>query len=72
MFKWILGTTLIFGLWGYYLANSSYIPISKQIDMKTMQIHKPVYIYKTWSNCSWTCKNYSSRSSYWGSSYGWK
>jgi hypothetical protein len=72
MFKWILWTTLIFGWLGYYLANASYVPISKQIDVKTMQIHSPSYIIKKSNSCSGSCRNYSSSSSYGGSSYGGK
>lgn len=72
MLKWILGTTFIFGALGYYLANASYVPLSKQIDVKTMQIHAPSYMIKKTSICTGSCRNYSSSSSYGGSSYGGK
>ena len=66
MFKWILWVTLIFWWVWYFLASASYTPISKQIDVKTMQIHSPKYIISKSSKCTWTCRNYSS-----SSSYGW-
>jgi hypothetical protein len=72
MIKIILWITLIFWWWGYYLANSSYVPISKQIDVKTMQIYKPIYLLYKWNKCIWSCKNYSSNSSYWWGSFWWK
>jgi len=73
MLKWILWTTLVFGSLWYYLAIASYTPISKQIELKTMQIHKPEHIIKSWYTCVWTCRNYStSSSSYGSSSYWWK
>ena len=72
MLKWILGTTIIFwSLWAYY-ASSNYVPLSKQIDVKTMQVKNIDYITKTWDSCSWDCRNYSSNSSRGGWSYGWK
>ena len=72
MFKWILLVTLIFWWYGYYLANASYTDISKQIDLKTMQIKKPDYILKKSNSCVWSCKNYSTSGRYWWSSYWWK
>lgn len=75
MLKWILWTFLIYGLiWGYLAVNSSYKPISEQIDVKTMSLKQPDYIVKKWSNCVGSCRNYSSSSSssWGGSSYGWK
>ncbi len=74
MIKWIfLFTILWLWLWIVSAYNSSYTPISKQIDLKTMSLKKPDYIIKTSSTCVWTCENYSSSSSYgWGWSLGWK
>jgi hypothetical protein len=73
MLKWILGTFFIYILVGWYIAaNSSYKPISQQIDVKTMSINKPDYITRTWNSCIGSCRNYSSSSSsssWWGSSY---
>lgn len=72
MLKWILWTTIIFWWFGYYLANTSFEPISKQIDVKTMQIYQPQYILRKWNSCAWSCRNYSTNGSYWWSSYWWK
>lgn len=76
MLKWILWTVLIYTLVGGYIAvNSSYQPISKQIDVKTMSVNKLDYIERKWSNCVGLCRNRStssSSSSWWGSSYGGK
>lgn len=69
MLKWILWTTLLFWWLGFYLASSNYVPISKQIDVKTMQIKNLSYITKTWDTCVWSCVNRSSSSS--SSSWGW-
>lgn len=78
MTKWILMMFLVYGwIWYAIALNSSYTPISKQIDVKTMSIQEPDYIVKKWEVCTWTCKNYSSSSSsssssWWSSSYGGK
>lgn len=72
MLKWFLLIAVIFSWLGYYFASSDYKPLSKQIDLKTMQIH-PQYITKTWSVCTGTCKNnYNSSSSWWWWSSTWK
>jgi len=52
--------------------TSEYPQISKQIDLKTMSLKKPEYIVNKWNRCVWTCRNYSSSSSYGWGSYGWK
>jgi hypothetical protein len=73
MLKWILGTVLIYTIVGWYIAaNSSYQPISKQIDVKTMSINKLDYLERKWNTCVGSCRNRSSSSSsssWWGSSY---
>jgi len=69
----MIWTMVIFWwVWYFISAWSSYAPISKQIDVKTLQIYTPSYIVKKWSSCDWTCINYSSSSSYWAGSYWWK
>ena len=64
---------LIYTLIGWYISvNSSYKPISQQIDVKTMSINNMDYIERKWDTCVGSCKNYSSSSSsssWWGSSY---
>ena len=70
MLKWILLFGMLgIGLWIVSAYNSSYTPISKQIDLKTMSLKKPDYIIEKSSDCVWTCKNYtsnySSSSSFW-------
>ncbi len=73
MFKWIFAVFLIYTWIAIIFAyNSSYTPISKQIDLKTMSLKKPDFIVLTRSNCVWDCRNYSDSSSYWWWSYGWK
>lgn len=76
MFKWLLIATVIYWWVWYFLAvNSSYKPISEQIDVKTMSLKFPDYILETRNVCSWICTNYSTNnsSSWWwgGSSWGW-
>jgi len=70
MLKWIMLSSIIFIWLWYYLAVSNYKPLSKQIDLKTMQI-KPQYITKTWSECVWDCRNYSSSNSSYSSWWWW-
>ncbi len=73
MSKYIILFVLLWVWVGFVSSKvSSYTPISKQIDLKTMSLKKPDYIYKRWSECKWTCINYSSSSSYGWGSYGWK
>ncbi len=75
MFKWILWAMAIYWIiWWIFAVNSSYKPISEQIDVKTMSLRNPDYITKKWNNCSGSCRNYSSSSSSsrWGGSYGGK
>lgn len=73
MFKWILLFSIIWvWIWGVWAYNSSYTPISKQIDLKTMSVKKPNYILYKYNICKWTCQNYSSNSSYWAWSFGGK
>ncbi|MCP4523084.1 MAG: hypothetical protein GY828_02590 [Candidatus Gracilibacteria bacterium] len=76
MLKWIIGVGLMYTvIGGYFAVNSSYTPISQQIDMKTMSVQNPSYMIRTWSTCTGTCKNYSSSSSsssWGGGSYGGK
>jgi hypothetical protein len=76
MLKWILGMVLIYTLiWWYISVNSSYKPISQQIDVKTMSVKNLDYIERKWDTCVGSCKNRSSStstSSWWGSSYGGK
>jgi len=69
MLKWILWTTLLFWRVWFYFASSDYVPISKQVDVKTLQIKKLNYITKTWDSCVWSCTNRSSSNSY--SSWWW-
>ena len=70
MFKYILIFCLIWTwIWGVIAYNSSYTPISKQIDLKTMSLKKPDYILYKYDVCKWSCRNYSSSSSYWGWSF---
>jgi len=73
MIKWILLFSII-GAWIWWVAayTSEYPQISKQIDLKTMSLKKPEYIVNKWNRCVWTCRNYSSSSSYGWGSYGWK
>ncbi len=69
MLKWIFVIVLISAwIWYFFAYNSSYTPISKQIDLKTMSLKKPDFIVFKRNICSWTCRNYSSSSSYW---WGW-
>ena len=69
MLKWILIITIISTwIWYYFAYNSSYKPISKQIDLKTMSLKQPDFLVYKRSKCVWNCENYSSSSSYWG---GW-
>jgi len=73
MFKWIMWTVIIFWWIWYFSSSSSYIPLSKQIDVKTIQISNLDYLTKETSVCVWTCRNYSNATSSWGwGSYGWK
>lgn len=73
MIKWFIWAIIIYaGIWFVLAYNSEYIPISKQIDLKTMSLKKPDFIIMTRSNCVWSCRNYSSSSSYGWWSYGWK
>ena len=76
MFKWLIIATLIYwGIWYFLAVNSTYRPISEQIDMKTMSIKKPEYIISKRSECIGTCQNYSSSSSsssWWWWGWGWK
>jgi hypothetical protein len=60
-------------IWFVMAYNSEYPQISKQIDLKTMSLTKPNFITSTRSSCVWSCRNYSSSSSYWSSwSFGGK
>jgi hypothetical protein len=66
MTKLILIIVLISAwIWYFFAYNSSYIPISKQIDLKTMSLKKPDFIVFKRDVCYWTCRNFSSSSSYW-------
>lgn len=73
MFKWITLIFLIYAGIGLYLAHSSaYVPISQQIDVKTMSLHRPNYIFSSHSKCTGDCTNNSSSSSSWGGGGGGK
>lgn len=72
MLKYIIWVIVWSMICGYFLVGYTYKPISKQIDVKTMSLTKPDYILKKWSVCNWSCRNYSSSSSYWGGSFSWK
>jgi hypothetical protein len=73
MFKWIIWAVILYAwVWFVMAYTSEYTPISKQIDLKTMSLKKPDYIIKKWDRCVWSCRNYSSSSSYGGWSFGWK
>ncbi|MDQ7010035.1 MAG: hypothetical protein Q9M94_07130 [Candidatus Gracilibacteria bacterium] len=73
MLKYILSFMIIgVSIGGIMAYNSSYTPISKQIDLKTMSLKKPDYLIYSYSICKGSCKNYSSSSSYGGGSYGGK
>ena len=70
MFKWILATFLVYAwVWFSISYTSAYPQISKQVDLKTLDIKRPNFIVKKWDKCVWTCENYSSSSSYWWGSY---
>jgi hypothetical protein len=73
MLKWIIWFIVIW-IWVWWVSAyfSSYTPISKQVDLKTMSLKKPDFIIKKWNICTWTCRNYSTSTSYWSSSYWWK
>lgn len=71
MFKFIFLIFFVYLIiWVVASYTSSYTPISRQIDVKTMSLTNPDYIFSRTSSCNWTCKNYSSPSS-WGSSWWW-
>ena len=72
MWKIILGIIGIALIMLFYSAYaSSYTPLSKQIDVRTMSLTSPQHIILSKSSCSWSCRNYSSSSSYgWSSSWG--
>ena len=73
MFKWIIWAMIIYaGIWFVLAYSSEYTPLSKQIDLKTMSLKKPDFIIITRNSCLWSCRNYSSSSSYGWWSYGWK
>lgn len=73
MLKWITIFSLIWiSIWWFSAYSSSSPQISKQIDLKTMSLKKPDYIFYTYEICNWDCTNYSSSSSYWGGSFSWK
>ena len=66
MFKWIIIMVVLYWwIWYILSVNSTYKPISDQIDVKTMSLRKPSYIINTRSVCSWICQNFSSSSSWW-------
>ena len=74
MFKWIIWAVILYAGIGFVMAyNSEYPQISKQIDLKTMSLTKPDFITTSRNSCVWSCRNYSSSSSYGSSwSFGWK
>ena len=73
MFKWIMiAVVLYWWIWYVMALNSSYEPISNQIDVKTMSLKKPSYIISKRSSCIWSCVDRSSDSSWWWGWWGWK
>jgi len=73
MFKWIAWALVLYaGIWFTLAYTSEYTPISKQIDLKTMSLKKPDFIVNKRDNCIWSCRNFSSSSSYGWWSSGWK
>ena len=72
MLKYILLSSLMFWALGLFLSHASYTPLSKQINVKTMQAWDVQYVISKRTQCVWTCRNRSSNSSYGGSSFGGK
>ena len=71
MFKFIFLIFFVYLIiWVVASYTSSYTPISRQIDVKTMSLSNPSYLTKETDICEWTCQDYSS-SSYWWSSWWW-
>lgn len=73
MLKWIVTIFMFYLLVWFIIAyNSSYKPISRQIDVKTMSLREPNYTIYKHDSCSWDCRDRSSSSSSWWSYSSWK